>query len=124
MVNRQQWGIGRGINRQIKIGRGIERDQGIDRKINTGSESRHGLSRLSLSLGEWTRDRPTGGRRPPLYDLECLRQHPHLERGFTVSNCEDAQPLGNRGWVPGGIDRGRYHQIGRGIHKPPQKRGR
>ena len=42
-------GIGRGINRQIKIGRGIERDQGIDRKINTGSESRHGLSRLSLS---------------------------------------------------------------------------
>ena len=49
MVNRQQWGIGRGINHQIKIGRGIERDEGIDRKINTGSESRHGLSRLSLS---------------------------------------------------------------------------
>ena len=48
-VNRQPstMGIGRGINRQIKIGRGIERDQGIDR-------SRHGLSRLSLSLGEWT----------------------------------------------------------------------
>ena len=33
-------------------------------------------------------------RRPPLYDLECLRQHPHLERRFTVSDCEDAQAPG------------------------------
>jgi len=43
----------RGIGRQIKIGLGIERDQRIDR-------SRHGLSRLSISLGEWTDGTTTG----------------------------------------------------------------
>ena len=35
-TRRQQWGIDRGINRQIKIGRGIEKS-GIGRKINKGS---------------------------------------------------------------------------------------
>ena len=57
---------------------------------------------------------------PPLYDLECLRQHPHLERRFTVSDCEDAQALGDRGWVLSGSIAGGSG----GVHKPSRKRDR
>ena len=62
-----------------------------------------------------------GSRMLPLYDLECLRQHPHLERRFTVSDCEDAQGQGDRGLGAQWIDCGR---IRRGVHKPCRKWGR
>ena len=51
-VNRQQWGIDRGINRQIKIDHGINRK--IDEPRAVMGVSRKWLSRLSISLGEWT----------------------------------------------------------------------
>ena len=56
---------------------------------------------------DMVKDRPTGARMPPLYDLECLRQHPHLERRFIVHDHEDAQAWGDRaGCQVGSIGRG------------------
>ena len=46
-----------------------------------------------MGHGQGSIDRGIGCH-APFYDLECLRQHPHLERRFTVSDCEDAQAPG------------------------------
>ena len=65
---------------------------------------------------DMVRDRSIGSsesRMPPLYDLECLRQHPHLARGFSVSDCEDAQALGDRAGCPVGSIRRGGIRIGR-----------
>jgi hypothetical protein len=42
----------------------------------------------------WSEDRSTGCSDASVDDLEHLRQHPHLERRFIVSDCEDAQAPG------------------------------
>jgi hypothetical protein len=45
-----------------------------------------------------------------LYDLEWLRQHPNRERRSPFPTAKMLKLLGDREWVPGGIDRDRWHQ--------------